>query len=172
MAKRPCVQWNLSTNRGVNPNHHSTAGVGTWRRSKLFITEFDRTHHITYIRHAESEYQAGFLIKWTVFVWESREDDIVFELRQWACERGSGNYALCDIWHPDITTLFLGWRPKYKMYIHQNNSYWGRRTTQDRLYVYIFPMSSRSKVIASWEQCMLPAWCRKPRGVRICQQNH
>ena len=41
-------------------------------------TEFHQTHHITYFKHAEYEYQGGFSIKQVVFVWEAFEDDIVF----------------------------------------------------------------------------------------------
>ncbi len=52
-----------------------------WRRLKIYIAIFDQNHRMSYFEHAEFDYQASFSINWTVSVWETLEDDIIFALR-------------------------------------------------------------------------------------------
>ena len=139
---------------------------------KIYNTKFDQTYWITYFEHAASEYRGDFSIKWTVFLWESFKNDIVFALHCYRCDRGAMIITSRELHNSDITTLFLGYRDKYKAYIHQINSHKSRRMIWTNWYANIMAMSPRSDNMVSWEQWMLPAGCWEQQCASELPRNH
>ena len=146
--KHPCVQRNLSTNRGLSPNHHGAAAAETWRRMKIYCTKFDQTYHTTHFEDADADYRGVFFNKMNSFLCERASKKMLIS----CC---AARVASSKLRNSDFTTLFLGLRDKYKMYILQINLYKGRRMIWTHWYAYIMAMSLRSDAMANWEQWML-----------------